>query len=95
MKTMQEFYDELVSSEELKKELQNAAKDKESLEAFFKARDCDFTAEEFGRFLQEKSEEMPENDLKAIAGGGDDEDDLSAQISAMWLEACVPFNVFC
>ena len=74
MKTMQELYDEIMGSEELKKEFLDSGKNKETMEAFLKAQGCNVTIEEFAEFLKEKSEtndEMSKEELKAIAGGGE------------------------
>ena len=86
MKSMQELYDEIIRSEELKKEFLDSGKNKETMEAFLKAHECDVTIEKFAEFLKEKSEtseDMNEADLKAVAGGG--EIDLAVSIViAVW-----------
>ena len=71
---MQELYDEIMGSEELKKEFLDSGKNKEAAEAFLKAHGCDVTLEEFAEFLKEKAEtnaEMSKEELKAVAGGGE------------------------
>ena len=74
MKTMQELYDEIMGSEELKKEFLDSGKSKETMEAFLKSHGCDVTIEEFAEFLKENAEtneEMSKEELKAVAGGSE------------------------
>ena len=74
MKTMQELYDEIMGSEELKKTFLDSGKSKETMEAFLKAQGCNVTIEEFAAFLKDNAEtndEMSKEELKAIAGGGE------------------------
>ena len=73
MKSLQELYDAIIGSEALKKELQEAGKSVETLEAFLKAQGCAATVEEFKAFLKEKAaarKELSDEDLQSLAGGG-------------------------
>ena len=74
MKTIQELYDEVMASDELKAELVRVASDgkQEQLEAFLKAHGCGATLEEVAAFLKAKSEEdapLSLNELDNAAGG--------------------------
>ena len=73
MKTLQEFYDEVKTSDELKKALAEAAKSGKITE-FLKAHDCDATADELkefvaGKVAQDKPMELDEEALENVAGG--------------------------
>ena len=71
MKTLQDLYTEIVASEELKKAVAQAAKDKRVAD-FLKAQGCDATEEEFKAFLVEKAKNdkaLSEEDLENVAGG--------------------------
>ena len=70
MKTMQELYNEVMASEEMKKEFLEAAKAKESAEAFLKKYGCDASVEDVDAFLKEKTEgELADDELESVAGG--------------------------
>lgn len=73
MKTLQELYDEVVASEELKTEFLECAKTKEGAAEFLKKYDCAASVDELKAFLNEimiaKSGELNEEELKQIAGG--------------------------
>ena len=73
MKTMQELYNEIMKSDELKNGFAEAAKKGEAdVEAFVKANGCEATFEEVKAFLQEtneKSKEVSDEELAAVAGG--------------------------
>ena len=57
MKTLQELYNEVIASEELKKEYFQAVSDKK-VGTFMKAHGCEATAEEFKTFLVEQSQKI-------------------------------------
>ena len=74
MKTLQELYNEVIASEELKKEYLQAVSDKK-VGTFMKAHGCETTAEEFKTFLVEQSQktadkELSVEELENVAGGG-------------------------
>lgn len=71
MKTLQELYTEVIASEELKKAVAQAAKDKKVAD-FLKAQGCDATEDEFKAFLVEKAKDvkaLSEDELENVAGG--------------------------
>ena len=70
--TMQEIYDKVMASDELKKSFVEAAKDKDKLSAWLKEQGCTNTIEEVGEFLkaqQNKSGELSDDELESVAGG--------------------------
>ena len=77
MKTLQELYDEVISSDELKKEFMAASSDESDAAAFLKKHGCDSSMEELSTFLKEKFKpenvamtELEDADLDEVAGGG-------------------------
>ena len=73
MKTMQELYSEIVSSDELKKAFVEAMK-ANKLEDFLKAHGCEATVEEVQEFVDSKAAEdvpieLSDDQLKYVAGG--------------------------
>ena len=56
MKTIQEFYNEVMADNELKTQFIEAAKENRQ-EEFLKEHDCEATTEEIRAFLEEKSNE--------------------------------------
>ena len=74
MKTLQELYNEVIASDELKKEYLQAVSDKK-VGTFMKAHGCDASAEDFKTFLVERSKanadkELSVDELENVAGGG-------------------------
>jgi hypothetical protein len=72
MKTLQELYNEVIKSEELKKEFLEAGKNGKA-EEFIKAHGCDATLDEIKAFLEEKAKadkELSADELENVAGGG-------------------------
>ena len=72
MKTLKEFYDEILASEEMKEELAAIGTDREKFDAFLAKHDCSAIPEEVQEFIREKREEMKEltpEELSAAAGG--------------------------
>lgn len=73
MKTLQELYDEIIASDELKKEFAESIKTKEDTAAFLKKQECSATVDELIEFIKEKMPENPqkmsEEELAAVAGG--------------------------
>ena len=73
MKTLQELYNEVIASEELKKEYLQAVGDKK-IGTFLKTHGCEATAEELTTFLAEHSKknadkELSIEELENVAGG--------------------------
>ena len=71
MKTVQELFQEIMSSEELKAQAVEAAKTGK-LEAFLKDHGCEATMEEVAAFLKEKAKtdvSLSLNELENVAGG--------------------------
>ena len=73
MKTLQELYNEVIASEELKKEYLEAAKNKNVME-FLKSHSCEATAEDFKTFVIEQTKanadkELSADELENVAGG--------------------------
>ena len=73
MKTLEDFYNEVTQLDELKKEFLEAAKQKDTVEAFLKKNGCEATSEELAAFLNEKmasnEKEVTDAELQSIAGG--------------------------
>ena len=70
MKTLQELYDEIMVSDELKAAFAEAAKGGKA-EEFLKAQGCEATAEELTAFLKGRtSDELSDEELNNVAGGG-------------------------
>ena len=74
MKTLQELYNEVIQSDELKKAYLEATKNKK-VGDFLKSHGCEATAEEFKNFViaQTKAnadKELSVEELKNVAGGG-------------------------
>ncbi len=71
--TLQEIYDKVMASDELKKSFAEAAQDKGKLEAWLKANGSDATVEQVGEFLKSKSGqtsgEVSDDELESVAGG--------------------------
>ena len=71
MKTLQELYNEVIKSEELKKEFLEAGKNGKA-EEFIKAHGCDATMDEIKVFLEEQAKadkELSAEELENVAGG--------------------------
>ncbi len=70
--TLQEMYDKVMASEELKSSFAEAAQDKERLAGWLKANGSDATVEQVGEFLKAKqaSGEVSDDELENVAGGG-------------------------
>ena len=71
MKTLEELYNEVMASEELKKEF--CALKPDEVEGFAEKHGCKATLDEIKAFLTEKSKaegEISEEDVEQIAGGG-------------------------
>ena len=72
MKTLEELYNEVAASEELREEFIKAAETKETLEDFLRKYDCEATVEEVAGFLKGKMDEegkLSDEELDAVAGG--------------------------
>ena len=71
MKTMEELYNEVVGSDELKKEFLEAARSNGSVQAFLKKYDCTATVEEVMAFIKTKIDdsELSDADIADVAGG--------------------------
>ena len=71
MKTLQELYNEVIKSEELKKEFLEAGKNGKA-EEFIKAHGCDATLDEIKAFLENLTKEdkaLSADELENVAGG--------------------------
>ena len=71
MKTLQELYNEVIQSDELKKEFLEAGKNGKAQE-FIKAHGCDATMDEIKVFLEEQAKadkELSAEELENVAGG--------------------------
>ena len=69
MKTVEEFYKEIVVSKELQEELKNASD--EMLKAFLTKHGCEADVEKFLQLASESPEgEIKDEDAAAIPGGG-------------------------
>ena len=69
MKTLQELYNEIIGSEELKAAFAEAAKGGKVAE-FLKAHGCEATTEELTAFLKSQTGELSDEELDNAAGGG-------------------------
>ncbi len=71
--TLQEMYDKVMASEELKKSFAEAAQDKEKLTEWLRANGSDATVEQVAEFLKAKqaSGEVSDEELENVAGGID------------------------
>ena len=69
MKAVEELYNEINASEELKKVV-SAIKDKEAFADFLKEHGCEASVEEFIKFVNSQREgEISDEDVEAAAGG--------------------------
>ena len=71
MKTLQELYNEVIASDELKKEFLEAGKNGKAQE-FIKAHGCDATLDEIKAFLENLTKEdkaLSADELENVAGG--------------------------
>lgn len=73
MKSIQEFYEEVLASDELKKAFVEAVKNQRMMD-FLKENGCDASQEEVQEFLEEKTTkdeplELSKEQLKEVAGG--------------------------
>ena len=71
MKTLQELYNEVITSDELKKEFLEAGKNGKAME-FIKAQGCDATLDEIKAFLDNQAKadkELSVEELENAAGG--------------------------
>lgn len=69
MKTIEQLYEEIQNSEELKKELTASIKEN-TTDAFLKKHDCDADMRSVMAFMNNlKSGELSEDDLENVAGG--------------------------
>ncbi len=70
--TLQELYDKVMASDELKRSFAEAARDKGKLEAWLKANGSGATEEQLGEFLRARqtSGEISDDELENVAGGG-------------------------
>ncbi len=74
MKTMEQFYDEIIESEELSDKLASAS-DEQKLEEFLKENEVDCTTRQFNGFFLAKAKEsgeLTDEDIEQVAGGMQD-----------------------
>ena len=72
MKTLETLYQEILASDELKKDLAQAAQSPETLETWVRGQGCDATLEQVKAFLEEKQAqtgELSDDELATAAGG--------------------------
>ena len=72
MKTIEQFYNEIIASEELKEKLA-AVSSAQKLDEFLKENEVEGTKEEFKEYVVEKAKtsgELTDEQLEAVAGGG-------------------------
>jgi hypothetical protein len=69
MKTVEELYKEINTSEELKKDV-SAIKDKEAFADFLKEQGCEASVDEFEKFVKSQSEGEIGDDAAGAAAGG-------------------------
>ena len=72
MKTIEQFYNEIIASEELKEKLA-AVSSEQKLDEFLKENEVEGTKEEFKEYVVEKAKtsgELTDEQLEAVAGGG-------------------------
>ena len=73
MKTMEQFWSEISTNEELAEKLEQIASEQE-LEAFLKENEVDCTEEQFNEFILAKAKEsgeLSDEQLEAVSGGID------------------------
>ena len=68
MKTLEEFYKEVVSNADLKKEY-ISIKDDESMNEFLAKHGCDASSENLKEFMNKGSSELNDDELDDVAGG--------------------------
>lgn len=71
MKTMEQFYNEIIESEELSEKLASVS-DEQKLEEFLKENEVDCTTNQFNEFILAKAKEsgeLTDEMLEAVAGG--------------------------
>ena len=74
MKTMEQFYNEIIESEELSDKLASVSDD-QKLEEFLKENEVDCKKEQFWEFMSEKAKEsgeLSDEDIEQVAGGMQD-----------------------
>ena len=69
MKTLQELYNEILASDDLKQAFIEATK-LGKVQEFLKAHGCDVTAEDLKSFLAQQTGELSDDELDNAAGGG-------------------------
>ena len=69
MKTIEELYNEINASEELKKAI-SAIKDKEAFADFLKEQGCEASVDEFEKFVKSQTEGEIGDDAAGAAAGG-------------------------
>ena len=72
MKTIEQFYNEIISSEELKEKLAQVSSE-QKLEEFLKENEVEGTKDEFKEYVIEKAKAsgaLTDEQLEAVAGGG-------------------------
>ena len=72
MKTIEQFYNEIIASEELKEKLA-AVSSAQKLDEFLKENEVEGTKEEFMEYVVKKAKtsgELTDEQLEAVAGGG-------------------------
>ena len=95
MKALQALYDEIIASDELKKEFSESIATKEDVAAFLKRHECSATADELIEFIKEKlpasGRKMSEEELSAVAGGKVSPFDVVTTIATVF--GCIAISV--
>ena len=84
MKTLEALYQEVLASDEKKKELAQAAQDEKNLENWIRAQGCDATGDQVQAFLKEKQAkagELSDDELASAAGGCNDGEAISSALT--------------
>ena len=95
MKALQALYDEIIASDELKKEFSGSIATKEDAAAFLKKHECSATVDELIEFIKEKlpasGRKMSEEELSAVAGGKTSPFDVVATIATVF--GCIAISI--
>lgn len=99
MKTLEQLYEEIRASEDLKKELSDVLvkQDKTALLAFYRANGCEASEDEVKAFLKEKlaegniPSELTEEELEQITGGSEIAVGIFATIT---MTQCIVYTFF-
>ena len=98
MKTLQELYEEVIASDEMKTEFSESTKTEEDVMAFLKKYDCPASMDELKDLLKEKmaegSGELNAEDLKQVAGGKTVDPALQIAVTILAFGGCVTQSLY-